>query len=280
MFEASNLLNRKLVTRNKNSSQSTTLPIKKYTPTYPLSSSSKSHNETTSIPSSIPSIQIAHKESLQITSIEDLNTTSSIESGPLNVERNLKILVIGNPKCGKSSLIKRYVQNSFDNSYKTTIGADYQRKDICVTYDENSKQAMRLQLWDIAGQDRFAKLTRVYFKNADGVIIVCDVSRERTVEAIRAWKAEIDRWIDTSQRGREIPMVLFANKADLLSTVDDAFVAGASIERVCHELGFLRWCNTSALSGTGVSEAFNEVVTYILNVSLYLYPLYIHLSLS
>ena len=270
MFEASNLLNRKLVTRNKSSSQSTTQSaLKKYTPTYPLSSSSKSNNQSSTIPSLIHSIPIAHKEPLQITSIEDLSTTSSIESVSLNVERNMKILVIGNPKCGKSSLIKRYVQNSFDNSYKTTIGADYQRKDICVTYNDNSKQAMRLQLWDIAGQDRFAKLTRVYFKNADGVIIVCDVSRERTVEAIRAWKAEIDRWIDTSGRGREIPIVLFANKADLLSTVDDAFVAGASIERVCHELGFLRWCNTSALSGTGVSEAFNEVVSNILEVFLY-----------
>lgn len=109
----------------------------------------------------------------------------------------------------------------------------------------------RLQLWDIAGQDRFHKLTRVYFKNAVGAVIVCDVSRERTVDAIKDWKAEIDNWMeqtvtpaatsdssngpataDTDAHYNKLPIVLFANKSDLLVSIEDAFAAGAAVEKV------------------------------------------------
>ena len=140
-----------------------------------------------------------------------------------------------------------------------------------------------MQLWDIAGQDRFQKLTRVYFKNAVGVILVCDVSRERTVEAIKGWKSEIDAWVEntttitsttisssnnsntnhynpsannifnnntnnfnnncnnnintnnistTNSSNNILPIVLFANKSDLLLSIDDAFIAGAAVEKV------------------------------------------------
>lgn len=190
---------------------------------------------------------------------------TELEETPQHIDQNIKILVVGNPKCGKSSLIKRYVSKGFEREYISTIGADYQRKDMCVTFDDDSIRNIRLQLWDIAGQDRFQKLTRLYFKNARGVIIVCDVSRERTVDAIKLWKSEIDAWIELTE-SRKIPIVLFANKADLLLSINDAFAAGAAVEKVSHELGMQCWWTTSALSGAGVSEGFAALVKQIIEV--------------
>lgn len=88
-------------------------------------------------------------------------------------EAIFKILVVGYARCGKTSVINRFSNQIFDAGYKSTIGVDFVRKDV-----EVATRMVRLQLWDIAGQDRFAKLTRAYFRNANGVIIVCDVTRE------------------------------------------------------------------------------------------------------
>lgn len=85
-------------------------------------------------------------------------------------------------------------------------------------------------MWDIAGQDRFQKLTRAYFAKARGVVIVCDVSRDGTIEAVKNWKREVDEWAETSGCS-SIPIVLFANKSDLLTDPQDAFKTGATMER-------------------------------------------------
>lgn len=80
-------------------------------------------------------------------------TTVHVINRPTSI---CKILVVGNAKCGKSSIIRRYVEDSFNTDYVTTIGADYLKKDVVI----EDGRAVRLQLWDIAGQDRFIRLTR------------------------------------------------------------------------------------------------------------------------
>ena len=89
------------------------------------------------------------------------------------------------------------------------------------------------------GQDRFQKMTRAYFAKARGVVIVCDVSREGTVDAIKNWKREIDHWtnVNGGDRALNIPVILFANKADLLTNAQEAFKTGATMERICREQG-------------------------------------------
>lgn len=79
-----------------------------------------------------------------------------------------KLLVLGNSKCGKTSFIQRYCNDRFDPSYNITIGADYTKK--VVEWDE--KTQVRLQLWDIAGQDRFVSLTRPYYRQACAAVVV------------------------------------------------------------------------------------------------------------
>ena len=163
----------------------------------------------------------------------DTNVTkgsNSLAPKPTTIDHIVKILIVGNAKCGKSSIIGRYISKTFESKYKSTVGADFARKDIVLELPNSTTIGVRLQLWDIAGQDRFQKLTRAYFAKAKGVVIVCDVSREGTVDAVKSWKREIDTWASTTG-STNIPVVLFANKADLLKDPLDAFKTGAIMER-------------------------------------------------
>jgi Ras-related protein Rab-32 len=161
---------------------------------------------------------------------ETFSSVDSEDEEYIEIDQIIKILVVGNAKCGKSSIIGQYISSTFDAKYKTTVGADFARKDLYIELPNQEKIGVRLQLWDIAGQDRFQKLTRAYFSRAKGVVIVCDVSREGTVEAVRNWKQEINVWAGESDC-KDIPVVLFANKADLLKDPQDALKTGAIMER-------------------------------------------------
>jgi len=206
-----------------------------------------------------------------------------------------KILVVGNAKCGKTSLIRRFSSNSYDPKYTTTIGTDFVRKDVELNTDSSNPHKVRMQLWDIAGQDRFAKLTRAYFRNAKAAVIVCDMTREGTLEAVTQWKSELDKFAGISEhdhqrvkekenhysdtkRGGEIvktrdesmngkketlPVMLFANKCDLLTDAAASFEAGAKMEALCRELGLAAWFITSAKDGMNVDKAFHLLASHV-----------------
>lgn len=167
-----------------------------------------------------------------------------------------KILIIGNSKCGKTSIIRRYASDSFTDDYNITLGADYTKKVVPWGKD----QQIRLQLWDIAGQDRFALLTRPYFRNASAAVIVCDVTRPLTLDAVRDWKRELDEKMSTEGA---IPCILLANKCDQLRGVQEALEIGARIENICSELGFAKWFITSAKSNENISDAMNFLLTQL-----------------
>lgn len=84
----------------------------------------------------------------------------------------------------KKSIIQRYVKDKFSNNYRVTIGVDFALKDIKWDNDKY----VRLQLWDIAGQDRFTLVTRAYYKEACGAIIVFNPLRTETFESVLKWK--------------------------------------------------------------------------------------------
>lgn len=190
-----------------------------------------------------------------------LASLENLPSDPLDIAEPLsfKILVIGNSKCGKTSIIRRYASDSFTEDYNITLGADYTKK--VVEWGKNKEQQIRLQLWDIAGQDRFALLTRPYFRNASAAVIVCDVTRPLTLEAVREWKRELDEKMSTE--GAEIPCILLANKCDQLKGVQEALEIGARIENICSELGFAKWFITSAKSNENITDAMTFLLTVL-----------------
>jgi len=122
-----------------------------------------------------------------------------------------KVLVVGDIGTGKTSIIKRFVHNIFSVHYKSTIGVDFALK--VIHWDAHT--TVRLQLWDIAGQERFGNMTRVYYKEAVGAMVVFDVTRSATFDAVQKWKNDIDCKVTLPPDDRPIPVVLLANKADL-----------------------------------------------------------------
>jgi len=121
-----------------------------------------------------------------------------------------KVLVVGDIGTGKTSIIKRFVHNIFSMHYKSTIGVDFALK--VINWD--AKTIVRLQLWDIAGQERFGNMTRVYYKEAVGAMVVFDVTRVTTFEAVSKWKNDIDQKVFINE-DQPIPVVLLANKCDM-----------------------------------------------------------------
>jgi len=160
-----------------------------------------------------------------------------------------KVLVVGEIGTGKTSLIKRYVHSIFSENYKSTIGVDFALKKI---KDLAPNSLIRLQLWDIAGQERFGNMTRVYYKEAHGAFIVFDVTRDETFDLAQRWKNDIDNKV-TLPNGDPIPVVLLANKCDMAGLSRNS----EELTRYCQENGFATWFETSAKNGTNVDEAVN-----------------------
>ncbi|EFC41652.1 rab family small GTPase [Naegleria gruberi] len=167
-----------------------------------------------------------------------------------------KILVVGDIGTGKTSIIKRYVHNIFSNTYKSTIGVDFALK--VLNWDDNI--IIRLQLWDIAGQERFGSMTRVYYKEAVGAFVVYDITRPPTFEAVQKWKSDIEHKVFLPDE-RPIPCVLLANKCDLPSAVSKS---KEEMDQYCQENGFIGWFETSAKDDKNINEAANFLVKKIL----------------
>eukprot|EP01111_Echinosteliopsis_oligospora_P003793 TRINITY_DN1596_c0_g1_i1.p1 TRINITY_DN1596_c0_g1~~TRINITY_DN1596_c0_g1_i1.p1 ORF type:complete len:249 (-),score=48.79 TRINITY_DN1596_c0_g1_i1:113-751(-) len=176
-----------------------------------------------------------------------------MQPGP-ETECLYKILVVGDLGCGKTSIIHRYVNNVFSTKYRATIGVDFALK--VINWD--AKTNVRLQLWDIAGQERFGHMTRVYYKEAVGAIVVYDVTRPATFEAIRKWKTDLDENLSTPER--PLPVVLLANKCDLM----EQRLEQAKMNAYVKDHGFISWFETSAKEDINITKAVAALVQHIL----------------
>ncbi|GMF15980.1 unnamed protein product [Phytophthora fragariaefolia] len=168
----------------------------------------------------------------------------------------MKVLIVGNARCGKTSTIRRFTRGEFNEEYVSTIGADFVEK--LIEYDE--QLTISLQLWDIAGQDRFAKFTRGYFREAKGAVIVCDITRANTIDAVVNWKSEIDTCCKDLNGGAEIPVVMVANKSDLLIDPMGALDLGVNMQKCVDKNNIMEWFRASAKSGEHIDDAFQCLI--------------------
>ncbi|GAA5804569.1 hypothetical protein HPULCUR_010070 [Helicostylum pulchrum] len=175
-----------------------------------------------------------------------------------------KILVVGDLGTGKTSIIRRYVHNIFSSNYKSTIGVDFALKVIQWGPD----LIVRLQLWDIAGQERFGNMTRVYYKEALGAIVVYDITRPQTFEGVTKWKKDIDTKVALPDAwgGGQIPVILLANKTDLIGEGHGQHANPTELDQFCNENGFLTWFETSAKDNSNIEEATRHLISAILKL--------------
>lgn len=123
-----------------------------------------------------------------------------------DVLTTLKILIIGESGVGKSSLLLRFTEDSFNPDQSLTIGVDFKTKKL--TIDGNT---VKLALWDTAGQERFRTLTPSYYRDAQGAILVYDVTSQQTFTKLESWLSELETY---STKSNIVKMVV-GNKIDM-----------------------------------------------------------------
>eukprot|EP01012_Entosiphon_sulcatum_P005710 TRINITY_DN12586_c0_g1_i1.p3 TRINITY_DN12586_c0_g1~~TRINITY_DN12586_c0_g1_i1.p3 ORF type:complete len:220 (+),score=43.87 TRINITY_DN12586_c0_g1_i1:1396-2055(+) len=117
----------------------------------------------------------------------------------------VKVLILGDHGCGKTNLMNQYVSGTTPQKYRTTIGADFMKKD--ATIDDRQ---VTLQIWDTAGQERFRSLGVVFYRGSDVGIIVFDLTVAGATSSLDTWLAEF-----REQVPEDIPVVIVGNKTDL-----------------------------------------------------------------
>jgi len=161
-----------------------------------------------------------------------------------------KICMLGDPAVGKTSLIARFVYSIFDDKYLETIGAKVTKRVMALTHVPTGQNfRLKLMLWDIAGRKTLEHVRSSYHREAEGGLIVCDVTRKSTLD-------NMDKWLGSffSVTG-EVPVVFLANKTDLSSDAEFGEQEMAALARK-HRSPFVL---TSAKTGQNVEESFREL---------------------
>ncbi|KAI8878443.1 rab GTPase [Backusella circina FSU 941] len=168
-----------------------------------------------------------------------------------------KILVVGDVGVGKTCILKRYVEKTFKSTFKSTIGLDFSLK--VVRYGSHS--IINLELWDIAGQERFGNMTRLYYRGAIGAFAVYDVTKPDTFENISKWKQDIDTNVQLPLEwgGGTIPVLLLANKRDETSNIKSS----DEMDQYVQQNGYIGWFETSAKEDQNIEQAANYLIQYI-----------------
>ena len=153
-----------------------------------------------------------------------------------------KIMVLGESKVGKTSLIKRYTKDQFGGVYLTTVGMDFQDKII-----EIEDKKVRLQVWDTAGQERFRNVTKSYFQSSHGLLVVYDITDRESFEKIKFWMENIKN--NAPENAKKI---LVGNKCDLANERQVSYEEG---EKKASNYN-IKFFESSAKDGTNVNELF------------------------
>ena len=162
------------------------------------------------------------------------------------------ILLIGDSCVGKTSIISRYANGIFKEEYISTVGFEHYSKDEII-----NNQNVTVKLWDTAGQERFKSLTSNFFKNAEGVALVYDVTQSETFDNLKDWIEQIKNNLGNDIK---IPVIIIGNKIDL---DDERDVKKEDAANFSKEKGY-KYFETSCKTGEGVDDSIRNLVKLIL----------------
>ena len=169
-----------------------------------------------------------------------------------NKKFEARLITLGDGQVGKTSLILRYIDNKFSYNYLSTIGFDSKVKKVQL---ENGEE-IKVKIFDTAGQERFKSIAKNYLKNANGIILAYDITREKTLENIQNW---IDEMLEDNHN--EIHKILIGNKSDLKEKRKISKEQGEEMAKQFElENNFYE---TSCESGENVEKAFNDLVMQV-----------------
>ncbi len=163
-----------------------------------------------------------------------------------------KVCLLGDFAVGKTSLVRRFVYNLFDDRYLSTIGVKVSRKTVIVTHDGEMIQ-LAMMLWDLGGSEEFTQMRGSYLRGTSGAVWVCDLTRPETLDSLPEYVGTL---FQVSPGAR---LVLAANKRDL---VDEQRITVSQLEAVARDLGAPYYL-TSAKNGDRVEALFHHLANLL-----------------
>lgn len=161
-----------------------------------------------------------------------------------------KLLLIGDSAVGKTSILFRFSDNNFTTTFISTIGIDFKIKTV-----EFDNKKIKLQIWDTAGQERFHTITTSYYRGAMGIMLVYDITNEKSFENIVKWLRNIDE-----HANEDVVRMILGNKCDLN---DKRVITRERGEAIGREYN-VKVYETSAKSNINIEKAFMELTKDIL----------------
>ena len=164
---------------------------------------------------------------------------------PEGKPREVKVVLLGHQGVGKSSIVLRFVTNNFRQFSESTIGASYMSKLVVV-----DEKAIKFQIWDTAGQEKYHSLAPMYYRNAAAAVLVYDITKASTFKTLQNWVYELE------QRGpKEIALAIVGNKADLSAQRE---VEQKTAREYAEEIGGV-FLEPSAKNNEGIADVFREI---------------------
>ena len=166
-----------------------------------------------------------------------------------------RVIIVGDTGVGKSCILLRFSENTFNEQHNVTIGVEFGSKQV-----EIGSTSVKLQIWDTAGQESFRSITRSFYRRADGVLLVYDATARHTFENCKYWLEEIRQ-----NASSDVVVYLVANQIDLISTDEPREVSTEEALEFTKKNGLGGFKETSARNGINVHEAFTEFCTILFN---------------
>ena len=181
-----------------------------------------------------------------------------------NFDIIFKIILIGDSSVGKTNILSRYLNNTFDEEIKPTVGVEFNSKSFKI--EDNIVKA---QIWDTAGQERYRSITSSYYKGAKGCLLVYDISKKKSFENIDKWISQFKETADNN-----IYVLLIGNKCDLENEREVTKEQGEEKAKF-YNMAFIE---TSALNGTNVEKAFELLINEVYKKNCHLFKKKVSLS--
>ena len=165
-----------------------------------------------------------------------------------------KLVLLGDSSVGKSSIVNRFVKDSFDEFRESTIGAAFLSQTVTIKED-NQDVTVKFEIWDTAGQERYKSLAPMYYRNSNAALVVYDITQADSLEKAQNWVHELKNKVDDDN----LVIYLVGNKVDLTIDDEEKRVVDKTVAEKYAEDNGLLFSEVSAKTGEGIQQIFQTI---------------------